>query len=312
MKYLISALNWTFGVLFAITGAVSLFEAPLAGLCILAMSGLLLPPVRSFVHAKTSVELPTKARAASIVVLLIAVGIFSNQAELKKSQIETAQKLKEQEAKRAEAKQEKINYFEANRVQIISSIAEAFAAGKYAEAVKESRKYLVTGNDQIVELHQKSKHELDEIKKSEKTSDILAKLKTIPTSSYARNRDLYGQLVSLHPENTAYKEKLKFYTGKIKEKEQKEIADKNRKEKVESQFSAWDGSHRGLTRIIKEAMNDPGSYDHAETRYSDKGSYLIVRTVYRGKNAFGGIVKNAITAKVDLNGNVLEIISQEP
>jgi len=81
-----------------------------------------------------------------------------------------------------------------------------------------------------------------------------------------------------------------------------------RKELVEKQFSAWDGSHRGLTKAIKESMNDPSSYDHVETRYLDRGDHLIVTTIFRGKNAFGGVVKNSVTAKVDLNGNVIEVI----
>ena len=85
-----------------------------------------------------------------------------------------------------------------------------------------------------------------------------------------------------------------------------------RKERIENQFSTWDGSHRGLTAFIKKSMNDPDSYDHVETVYWDKGSYLIVKTTFRGKNAFGGVVKNSVTAKVDLDGNVVEIISQEP
>lgn len=87
---------------------------------------------------------------------------------------------------------------------------------------------------------------------------------------------------------------------------------KTRQEKIEEHFSAWDGSHRGLTKLIKESMNDPKSYQHVETRYADKGDYLIVVTTFRGKNAFGGVVKNSVTAKVDLNGNVISIISQEP
>ncbi len=85
-----------------------------------------------------------------------------------------------------------------------------------------------------------------------------------------------------------------------------------RKEKIEEHFSAWDGSHRGLTKLIKKSMNDPDSYDHVETRYSDKGDHLIVKTTFRGKNAFGGVVKNWVIAKVDLDGNVIEVISQGP
>lgn len=85
-----------------------------------------------------------------------------------------------------------------------------------------------------------------------------------------------------------------------------------RKEKIEKQFSAWDGSHRGLTKLIKQSMNDPDSYDHVETGYWDKGDHLIVKTTFRGKNAFGGVVKNWVMAKVDFNGNVIEVISQGP
>jgi hypothetical protein len=83
-----------------------------------------------------------------------------------------------------------------------------------------------------------------------------------------------------------------------------------RKEQLEKQFSSWDGSHHGLTELIKKSMNDPKSYEHEETVYWDKGDYLIVKTTFRGKNAFGGVVKNWVTAKIDLNGNVIEIISQ--
>lgn len=79
---------------------------------------------------------------------------------------------------------------------------------------------------------------------------------------------------------------------------------------VEKQFSAWDGSHNGLTKVIKDAMNDPNSYEHVETVFWDQKEYLIVMTTYRGKNAFGGVVKNFVKAKVDFNGNVLEIIEE--
>lgn len=85
-----------------------------------------------------------------------------------------------------------------------------------------------------------------------------------------------------------------------------------RKERIESGFSAWDGSHRGLTKIIKASMNDPNSYEHAETVWWDKGDHIIVKTTFRGKNAFGGVVPNWVKAKCDLDGNVIEVIEQGP
>ena len=91
-----------------------------------------------------------------------------------------------------------------------------------------------------------------------------------------------------------------------------ETKEETRKEQLSKHFSAWDGSHRGLTEVIKKSMNDPSSYEHEETVYYDKGDHLIVKTTFRGKNAFGGVVKNWVKAKVDLNGNVIEVISQGP
>jgi len=85
-----------------------------------------------------------------------------------------------------------------------------------------------------------------------------------------------------------------------------------RKERIEAQFSPWDGSHLGLTKVIKKLMNDPDSYKHVETVYWDMGDHLVVRTTFRGKNAFGGVVTNWIKAKVDLDGKVLEILDQGP
>jgi len=114
----------------------------------------------------------------------------------------------------------------------------------------------------------------------------------------------------MHPDSELYKNKVAFYAGKIKEEKQKQKAAEARKKKIESQFSPWDGSHRNLERVIKESMNDPDSYEHVKTVYWDRGDYLIVKTTFRGKNAFGGVVKNSVTAKVGLDGQVLQILSQ--
>jgi len=88
--------------------------------------------------------------------------------------------------------------------------------------------------------------------------------------------------------------------------------EQTREERIQKGFSRWDGSHRALTREIKNSMHDPSSYQHVETVFRDDGEHLIVRTTYRGKNVFGGVVTNRVTAKVDLNGNVIDIINRTP
>lgn len=54
-------------------------------------------------------------------------------------------------------------------------------------------------------------------------------------------------------------------------------------------------------------MNDPDSYDHVKTYYYDMGDHLIVVTSFRGNNAFGGKVLNTYTAKISMEGKILEI-----
>lgn len=80
-----------------------------------------------------------------------------------------------------------------------------------------------------------------------------------------------------------------------------------RREMIERQFSAWDGSHIAVTQAIKASMNDPKSYDHVETRFWDMQDHLVIRTKFRGANAFGGVILGSVYAKVDLQGNILEI-----
>ena len=84
---------------------------------------------------------------------------------------------------------------------------------------------------------------------------------------------------------------------------------------IESQFSPWDGSHDELENFIKTKMNDPDSYEHVETgRWGHRSAndYYLVRTTFRGKNAFGGMIINSVTAKVrKSDGAILEITDWE-
>ena len=75
--------------------------------------------------------------------------------------------------------------------------------------------------------------------------------------------------------------------------EKRQIAEKKRK--GFHCLSAWDGSHRQFVNLVKNRMNDPDSFEHVETRVtpvqSDTGKHVIIME-FRGRNAFGGLVKN--------------------
>lgn len=312
MKFIYLALNWIFGVLFFLTGVLSLIESPLGGICLIVIAVLLLPPVKNFVYSKTNKKIPVKTRAISIFVLLMAYGAFIGHSQDRKAQELLTQQAQERAEKAAHIRQEKIDYFNANREQIISSVKAALLAKKYKSVISQSRKYLVAKDIELEQINSQAKRELAAIQKTEKTKKLLTELKSIPLKEYEKNKNLYQQLVNLHPENNKYKSKLIFYNTKITEKKETARIASERKKKIKLQFSAWDGSHRGLEQIIKKTMNDSDSYDHVETIYWDMKKHLVVKTTFRGKNVFGGVVVNWVKAKSDMDGNIIEIMESYP
>lgn len=81
-----------------------------------------------------------------------------------------------------------------------------------------------------------------------------------------------------------------------------------RSDKIKKQFSPWDGAHWKLGDVIEGAMNDPDSYEHDKTTYIDMGDHIVVTTIYRGRNAFGGMVRGSVSAKVSIDVQIIEIV----
>lgn len=78
-----------------------------------------------------------------------------------------------------------------------------------------------------------------------------------------------------------------------------------REQKIKDQFNTWDGSHKGLEAWVKRQMNDPGSYEHVESRWGDNGDRITVSLTFRGKNVYGGVVTQTAIADFDLEGNMI-------
>ena len=79
---------------------------------------------------------------------------------------------------------------------------------------------------------------------------------------------------------------------------------------IKGQFSVWDGSNTYLVDLVKENLNDAKSFEHVETKYADKGSFLTVKMTYRAKNAFGGVILQNVTANSDYKTDTIKITSQ--
>ncbi len=80
-------------------------------------------------------------------------------------------------------------------------------------------------------------------------------------------------------------EKNKQLAEKMKQEQEmsalKAKTQQERKTNIEKQFSAWDGKHITFSRMIQENLKDPDSFKHVETRYEDKGDYILVAMKYR-------------------------------
>ena len=306
MSYVYVTLSWVFGLLFLLTGLVWLVDSIIVGFLLIGAAGFLLPPVRAFVHAKTGREMSTKARSVVVFVLLAASGLLGVEALKIKEEALTAEKARQNAEMAAKAKEERLEYFNRNKGEIMSSLRSSLVDGEYQAVLEESSKYLFSGDEVLEEINAEAKRELAARQQVEKTENVLSELNSVEKGEFKRKKDLYQELLTLHPDSSHYKERFEFYSEKVAE----QIAVAERRERIESQFSPWDGAHRNLERSIKEGMHDPDSYDHVETRFWDRGDHLIVLTTFRGKNAFGGVVRNSVKARVSLDGRVEEILEQ--
>ena len=293
-------LNWGFGVLFLLVGLASLVDSQLTGLPLIVLSLLLLPPVRKFAYAKTNQEVSIKVRSVLIFSLLIVFTVFVGQEGKQKTARIAEQEAQEVAELTAQLEKANVENFVANKESIILSAKASLSAKDYQSVISQTNDYIVSGDEELKSINLLAKTEL-----------LLAELKTIPSSEFEKNKEYYQQLVNLHPENKKYKNKVAAYSIKIEEARKAELEKAARTEKIEAQFSPWDGSHRNLERLIKKAMNDPDSYEHDKTRYWDKGDHLIVRTDYRGRNGFGGMVRGHAEVKTTLNGEIIQIISNK-
>lgn len=311
MQYVYLTMGWLFGLLLIVPGIVIAVTPPYISFSgvLLVFAGLaIFPPFRNFLTGKTGVNVTARMTAVSVAVLFIGASIMGGIESDRQSAIKAQEEKLAQEKQREEHRKSIIQEFSKNREAIIAEVRELTESGDYNPALGMAEKYLITGDPELKALQQEARAALQAENDAKRTKVILEQLKGIPVERYEENLRLYRELVSIHPETEEYQSKVDFYTSKLDEKRRQEKLAEARKSKIKAQFSGWDGSHRNLERFIKRTMHNPDSYEHVETTYGDRGDHLLVRTVFRGTNAFGGVVRNAVVARISLDGQILEII----
>lgn len=117
---------------------------------------------------------------------------------------------------------------------------------------------------------------------------------------------------------------------------QQEAADRAKAEReyqawVDAQFSVWDGKHTALCQMIKDNLNDRGSFKHIETRYVEitdetirrdmtsvlqqMGIYrqleigdLVIMVEYSAKNAFNATITKTAVGLAKYTADSLELL----
>ena len=113
-------LNWFVGVLFLLLSLICI-DDKLTALCFFSIALLLIPPIRNFVYVKTNKSLSRDARVITIVVLIVIsiTSIVQNESERK---VEQTQQQAKQEAEKLAKEKADIDYFNANKENILKDI----------------------------------------------------------------------------------------------------------------------------------------------------------------------------------------------
>ncbi len=322
---------WIVTVALVLLGAMVTGESWIACLMLIAFGAVVSPYGFSRILSWLNADDPLHCR---VIIVLVALAsstyvLFEHTARVAAEAAEESRIQAIADARAAEAKQAADSaaqlsatqaYFAANRASVLSEFAAAVDGKNLATAKAIRDRFILAVRDpefdlilnRYVSLREDVERAEAETTRLAKIAELTKQLSAVGATDYDQAFTIYAQLVSLEPTNKLYKQKLDRFVKARDEKAAKEaaalaasVAKAERQKKIEAQFSGYSGVHYQFERMIKAAMNDPDSYDHVETKYIDKGSYIRVFLTFRGKNGFGGLVKNTKVADFSIRGDFL-------
>lgn len=303
MKTIMKILKWFFGITFTLGGIGTIFESFLTGIIFIILGLFILPPTYEIFEKKTNLNLSSKAKWFTVIIICIISSFAINNSN--------------------EEKDKEVDLITKKASEFINN-GQIDSAKVYIKQAKE--KYSTTENKAVILENELTKYKSESFAKETLASmsdEEFEKLKNNSLSkNYLTQTKLNSEFIQLMKTKAPEREKIIKEIKEKREREriarelenarkEKEEFNKNRKANIEKQFSAWDGSHPKLSRMIKENCRNPDSYEHIETRFRDDGSYIFVITKYRAENGFGGMSIGTVSANVDFKGNVIKIISQK-
>ncbi|WP_274644663.1 hypothetical protein [Pseudomonas serbica] len=328
----LNSLWWVVTLALVVFGAMVIKESWIAGLMLIMFGAVVSPYGFARILAWLSADDPLQIRVA--IVLLALAGstyvLYEHTARVaadaaEETRIKALADAQAAEAKRTAEAEAQLNstkaYFAEHRDAVLAEFATAVDGKNLATAKAIRDRFILAIRDpefdQILNRYVSLKDEVEraeaEKARQAKVATLTGQLASVSATDYTQAIMIYTQLVALEPANKSYQQKLERFTKVRDAQYAKEAAEKaaatakaERQKKIEGQFSGWSGAHYKFERLIKDAMNDPDSYDHVETKYVDKGTYIRVISTFRGKNAFGGMVKNTKIADFTIDGSFLK------
>lgn len=240
---------------------------------------------------------PRQYGCGTLILVVLVLGflgsMLSNQSSGPTSSSSTTTKTEDQAAMKARVHGKLKTELKQNREGVISEIIELIAKGDFGLAYRKADRFREFEDAELKELASQAweKHRKQEEKR------IIAKLKGIPATQYQANINEYAKLAKLFPENERYKQKLSHYRGKLaaeKKRESQEREQRLAKFGEPPKQSGWDGSYFEVKQYLRKVANDPDSIDidGCTEVYHTKNGWLV-GCDYRGRNAFGGMVRNS-------------------
>ena len=294
-------LGWTIGISIIFLGFVYVLSETIFGLSLIITGITFIPLFRDWLRKKTKRNISSKSRQILYsVVGMFLVAIFINSVIQKKNITDKEFKAKiekerlESIKRKAEILKNKAEEFKTNKEKILSKIKEFKNTKNYSDALTLANNFVFTNDKDLLELKEELQTIQNDIQNKLRTEAILSKLKILPASKINENYDLYKELSTLHPNNAQYKKKAEYYNNQLITIEAKKAAEQIFYGNAPRR-SNWDGSYYEVEKYLERAMHDPDSlkFENCSQVYKIKEKGWGVLCVYRGKNAFGGMVKNS-------------------
>jgi hypothetical protein len=282
-----TALGWIVGVFLTLAGLGALVTAPLGGLLFFLAAAVVLPPVNAWFKRAFNLVIPGKVKVWLVVGLIVwAVVLMTKGATREEERVAALAADSNAQALRTD--------YVAHGAAILERMDSAFKAHNYPLAAGIGEMYASAVSDsQLTRRLRDARDALQHVADKAKEQQLIAQLQTVPADDLDAYRDLYQQLVALSPTNASYKRKYEDYNSRTVRRNAAE-RDRIRRFGPAPQASAWDGTYSEVKNYLQATMNDPSSLEGLECTqvyYVERG--WLVGCNYRGRNAFGGMIRQA-------------------